>query len=36
MFWTAGFLVSFPVFIQAPLIRLYPQFSLLMTGDSLS
>ncbi|XTZ12841.1 MAG: hypothetical protein ACP8RL_04085 [cyanobacterium endosymbiont of Rhopalodia inflata] len=28
--------MSFSVFIQAPLIRSYPQFSLLMTGDGLS
>ncbi|MEM8777733.1 MAG: DUF3120 domain-containing protein [Cyanobacteria bacterium P01_G01_bin.49] len=32
IFWAAGFLVSVPVFIQAPLVRLFPEISLLMTG----
>ncbi len=32
MFLAAGFLVSVPVFIQAPLVRLFPEISLLMTG----
>jgi hypothetical protein len=32
MFWIAGFLVSVPVFIQAPLVRFYPWLTLLLTG----
>jgi hypothetical protein len=31
VFWTAGFLVSVPVFIQAPLVRYYPEVSLILT-----
>lgn len=31
MFLAAGFLVSVPVFIQAPLVRLFPWLSLLLT-----
>jgi hypothetical protein len=31
MFLGAGFLVSVPVFIEAPLVRFYPEISLLMT-----
>lgn len=31
VFWTAAFLVSVPVFIQAPLVRYYPEFSLGLT-----
>ncbi|GCL48579.1 hypothetical protein NIES3804_01300 [Microcystis aeruginosa NIES-3804] len=31
VFWTAAFLVSVPVFIQAPLVRYYPQISLGLT-----
>ena len=31
MFWGAGFLVSIPVFAQAPLVRFYPEFTLLLT-----
>ncbi|TVQ43097.1 MAG: DUF3120 domain-containing protein [Gloeocapsa sp. DLM2.Bin57] len=31
MFWGAGFLVSVPVFVQAPLVRYYPEFTLLLT-----
>jgi Protein of unknown function (DUF3120) len=32
VFWTAGFLVSVPVFIQAPLVRYYPEISLVLTA----
>lgn len=32
VFWTAGFLVSVPVFFQAPLVRYYPWISLLLTA----
>ena len=32
IFLSAGFLVSVPVFVQAPLVRLFPWFSLLLTG----
>lgn len=32
MFAGAVFLVSIPVFIQAPLVRLFPELSLLLTG----
>ena len=32
IFLAAGFLVSVPVFIQAPLVRAFPEISLLMTG----
>ena len=32
IFLAAGFLVSVPVFIQAPLVRLFPWLSLLLTG----
>lgn len=32
IFLAAGFLVSVPVFIQAPLVRAFPEMSLLMTG----
>ncbi len=31
VFWTAAFLVSVPVFIQAPLLRYYPEVSLGLT-----
>ncbi|CCH99044.1 MAG: DUF3120 domain-containing protein [Microcystis sp. M53603_WE2] len=31
VFWTAAFLVSVPVFIQAPLVRYYPEISLGLT-----
>ncbi|MCA2717520.1 MULTISPECIES: DUF3120 domain-containing protein [Microcystis] len=31
VFWTAAFLVSVPVFIQAPLVRYYPEVSLGLT-----
>ncbi|GBF54601.1 permease of the major facilitator superfamily [Microcystis sp. 0824] len=31
VFWTAAFLVSVPVFIQAPLVRYYPEVSLVLT-----
>ncbi len=32
MFLAASFLVSVPVFVQAPLVRFWPVFSLLLTG----
>ena len=32
LFLAAGFLVSVPVFLQAPLVRLFPWLSLLLTG----
>lgn len=32
MLLASGFLVSVPVFIQAPLVRLFPTFTLLLTG----
>lgn len=32
VFWAGGFLVSVPVFAQAPLVRAYPVISLLVTG----
>lgn len=32
IFWAAGFLVSVPVFAQAPLVRLFPWLTLLLTG----
>ncbi|MEA5535957.1 DUF3120 domain-containing protein [Crocosphaera sp. XPORK-15E] len=32
VFLAAGFLVSVPVFIEAPLVRLFPEISVLMTG----
>nr|WP_238544379.1 DUF3120 domain-containing protein [Gloeocapsa sp. PCC 73106] len=32
IFWAAGFLVSVPVFAQAPLVRSYPWLTLLLTG----
>jgi hypothetical protein len=31
VFWTAAFLVSVPVFLQAPLVRYYPEISLGLT-----
>jgi hypothetical protein len=31
VFWTAAFLVSVPVFVQAPLVRYYPEVSLGLT-----
>jgi len=31
VFWTAAFLVSVPVFVQAPLVRYYPEISLGLT-----
>lgn len=32
IFWGAVFLVSVPVFVEAPLVRYFPEFSLLLTG----
>lgn len=32
IFWTAVFLVSVPVFVEAPLVRYFPELSLLLTG----